>query len=1034
MNSKLLSQISDKAPHRQLGKFLLAATAFLALQPTLAAPVAITGPIEYTQDFNVLATTTNRTTSTTPWADDATVPGWFLMRAGATNAGLVGAAYTYRVSDGQSGLANAGGLADTGHFYSMGALGNVDRGLGAVPISAQGEFSVVAVFQNTGTTAVKLDQLAYRAEVWRTNQNANTTESLFVSYRKGVSQAAVLALTTATANATVFPPAVATGPGSLYQTGWSRWAGADYVYQESAANTQVEIGTPITAAPPAEIRLEPGEFLALRWANINDAGADAIMGLDDVKATFVSAVGGITTVTENIVRSDAGTTRMPGDDSVSFHLNVTGDGPVGPRWRIKAPAALAGVTGAYGVSVPIPAQGISAFDAVTHALVIQLEDETTPTITGSVAVVAPWCRISVGTAGNFEYDDNQTSTPTDDVVTFIMSVDGTYTGENFTGNGTDFIPYGGLVRVVRAAPGTFSDILLTDQADPTCQARTQVFPPAIIGVNATVTPTLALLSRPIGVDGGVRWTAAPATGQVVQSGNPTQQEHVLESLPLDLTNVGEVTFTARLNAISGASSGFELTDYFGLELVVDGVARSVLGATDTDGDGKLLGTIELQAGANLNTPFDFQDIIPATANSVFLRIIGNSNSTNETLSLSAIQFAMPQPQVSLTPATNIIRLPNGPGLADDTVQFDTTTTGSNGGDGWVLSAGVTATPTAGGFGPVTFTVPAGASSFVLRVQDNTVAVATVSITVPLPGPFVLGSTRFNSVPGQLGTDPLVASTGTWTLNPATRTLRMVNAVTEGVVMSEVLSLQAFTGEVRFSAKLNVQDLSGGFETTDTFLMQLILDGNTAQPINLTTAYDADASGQMNGGELCPPPPVAPATQSFDYAFSHTIPDGTLTVQLVIRGLNNSANEIMTVSDIFFASVDPDSDGDGMSDPWEELYLFQKGDPTDGPLDADGDGASNAAEFLAGTNPILASSRLRAVSVNLANPVTGAGTISWESVPGRRYQIQTSTAPGLFWQDVGGVQLGGAGATTTAPLTLPVVPQGFGFARIKALGE
>lgn len=52
---------------------------------------------------------------------------------------------------------------------------------------------------------------------------------------------------------------------------------------------------------------------------------------------------------------------------------------------------------------------------------------------------------------------------------------------------------------------------------------------------------------------------------------------------------------------------------------------------------------------------------------------------------------------------------------------------------------------------------------------------------------------------------------------------------------------------------------------------------------------------------------------------------------------------------------PDSDGDGAEDWWEAEFGFDPSDPSDAALDPDGDGLSNLAEFLAGTNPLLADS-------------------------------------------------------------------------------
>ena len=51
----------------------------------------------------------------------------------------------------------------------------------------------------------------------------------------------------------------------------------------------------------------------------------------------------------------------------------------------------------------------------------------------------------------------------------------------------------------------------------------------------------------------------------------------------------------------------------------------------------------------------------------------------------------------------------------------------------------------------------------------------------------------------------------------------------------------------------------------------------------------------------------------------------------------------------------DSDDDGIEDWWEIEFGFDPSDPSDAALDPDSDGLSNLAEFLVGTNPLLADS-------------------------------------------------------------------------------
>ena len=74
----------------------------IPLASALAAPIPITGSTHYLQDFNNLVSTgANNSATSSAWADDSTIPGWWLFRAGnGTPTGFAGATYLYRISDG----------------------------------------------------------------------------------------------------------------------------------------------------------------------------------------------------------------------------------------------------------------------------------------------------------------------------------------------------------------------------------------------------------------------------------------------------------------------------------------------------------------------------------------------------------------------------------------------------------------------------------------------------------------------------------------------------------------------------------------------------------------------------------------------------------------------------------------------------------------------------------------------------------------------------------------------------------------------
>lgn len=79
----------------------------------------------------------------------------------------------------------------------------------------------------------------------------------------------------------------------------------------------------------------------------------------------------------------------------------------------------------------------------------------------------------------------------------------------------------------------------------------------------------------------------------------------------------------------------------------------------------------------------------------------------------------------------------------------------------------------------------------------------------------------------------------------------------------------------------------------------------------------------------------------------------------------------------------DRNVDGVSDVWAALFHPTKGVTAD----EDGDGFSNAQEALAGTDPLNAASRF---AVMLRSDPTGALTLRWHGLRGKRYTVESST--------------------------------------------
>jgi Bacterial TSP3 repeat len=91
----------------------------------------------------------------------------------------------------------------------------------------------------------------------------------------------------------------------------------------------------------------------------------------------------------------------------------------------------------------------------------------------------------------------------------------------------------------------------------------------------------------------------------------------------------------------------------------------------------------------------------------------------------------------------------------------------------------------------------------------------------------------------------------------------------------------------------------------------------------------------------------------------------------------------------------DTDGDGLPDNWETQYGLNPNDSTgtNGPNgDPDGDGFTNLQEYLAGTNPRDPLSLLR-----ITNLDNSGRRISWQSVPGKQYQVYSTPDPTIAFE-------------------------------------
>ncbi len=191
---------------------------------------------------------------------------------------------------------------------------------------------------------------------------------------------------------------------------------------------------------------------------------------------------------------------------------------------------------------------------------------------------------------------------------------------------------------------------------------------------------------------------------------------------------------------------------------------------------------------------------------------------------------------------------------------------------------------------------------------------------------------------------------------------------------------------------------------------------TANPSNTRADINKHTAGALNydlylripaGG-----PPVMVVTNGAYYVPAPADYD-TSTGRVHVQGpFNNAAGAnsiVVTYGTNSYA-------GDGIPDSWALQYGFNPLDPNVANADPDGDGLSNLQEFMAGTDPTNSTSIMRITSITRTGNVN---TITWQSVGGKTYHLQSTDSLTGTFTDVAGSDITASGPSISTTDTTAV---------------
>jgi hypothetical protein len=278
------------------------ASATLTVQNVDAAPVstislASLATDSYTQSFDALGTasipsaisfTAGVQTSLAAVTGSSTLNGWY-----ATKAGGDGTTPTAITPD-------AGGTG-SGFVYSYGAASASDRALGMLA-SGSNWMAIGALIKNDTGGAIDGIKVSFTAEFWRSSGGASAVQNILACAIGKVDGGTITTANFLTAgSAAPFISGNITGPAAV--------ATSAALNGNDAANqsTFTDVVIPLVLAP--------GETGFVRWSDVNEAGNDAGLAIDNLKMTAVvssvptpefSLAGGIYLSDQNLRVSNFG--------------------------------------------------------------------------------------------------------------------------------------------------------------------------------------------------------------------------------------------------------------------------------------------------------------------------------------------------------------------------------------------------------------------------------------------------------------------------------------------------------------------------------------------------------------------------------------------------------------------------------------------------------------------------------------------------------------------------------------------------------
>ncbi|RYY46970.1 MAG: T9SS type A sorting domain-containing protein [Chitinophagaceae bacterium] len=279
----------------------------------------------YSQNFDALFATGTAVTAATSGPLEvitsnfagSNLPGWYIERYAGSGTNVA--------------LAVGDGSANTGQHYSFGAASATDRALGSLASGTRVGRAGVIIVNNTGTTLSSVT-ISFVTEMWRKG-SGTVPQSYNFSYKLGGTSINDATGFVADATLNLVSPNVNT-PNDQARDG-------------NLAVNRTAVSQTITGLSWA-----PAQTLVLRWDDINEAGNDDALAIDDFVFTAVASASPVLNASPSTITVP---NTLVGTASAAATYTLTGSNLTGAAVTLTAPANFEVSTDAtnYSNSVPV---------------------------------------------------------------------------------------------------------------------------------------------------------------------------------------------------------------------------------------------------------------------------------------------------------------------------------------------------------------------------------------------------------------------------------------------------------------------------------------------------------------------------------------------------------------------------------------------------------------------------------------------------------------------------------------------------------